>query len=918
MSEQLPLPPGWIAEWNAEHQRWVFIDQATGSAQWEPPAPSAMVPEMADTPQPAQARTKRRQYAPVEQSQLYYNSTPGPTAPQSYDQPTPSTVAQGYFTPVDATQHAGQPGPLDYASTQVSGYNPVSPVGAYGVDQLANHLDQMGVQGARQQSRAVNLLTEPPGPHEPHLPPPAPQFPARATASQSGRTNAPQTYQRCTVGAFPANGATASKAKLPLALVINPYRSVGEGEEDVRLVNDAVIARCRRCRTYINPYVQFVDNNNRWKCCMCGMTNDVPQAFDWDVINNCSADRWARTELNYGLVDFVAPTEYMVRPPQPLYYVFLLDVSHAAVNSGMLATVSRTLLDNLDSLPNEDDRTKIALIGFDTALYFFHVQPNATDANMFVVADVDDVFLPRPPFDLLVNLKEAREALEALLDSFPNIFKDSTSPGSALGSALEIGFQLMAPVGGKLIVLSASLPTVGAGALKNREEPKVLGTPKESGLLQPASAFYKTFAIECSRMQVSVDMFLFGLSYQDIATLTCLPHYTSGQAFFYPAFNAARPEDSEKVSRELGVVLAMPIMVEAVTRVRVSGGLRTKAFHGNFFVRSTDLLAMPTVPQDNGYVVELAIEDTLPTPLVVMQTAILHTTAAGERRVRVITTAVPTTQNVNDVFASVDCGALAATLAARAAAKTLTHKLEDAREMLVAKVADILIAYKGCIGTGGVNAGGQLSLPENMRAFPLLILGLLKNIALRQSAQIPPDLRAWAQYLLTALPCDALLGYLHPNFYSLHNMPDECGVRDQGGRVTMPLLNPLSSERFERHGLFLIEDGQTMFLWVGRDAVPRLIEDVFGLPNYEALRSGKISLPVLENEFSARVRAVVQGAREARRGPFWPTLYLVKEDGDAALRAWSISTLIMDRADGQPSYQQFLNTLREKVHGSGY
>jgi len=42
---------------------------------------------------------------------------------------------------------------------------------------------------------------------------------------------------------------------------------------------------------------------------------------------------------------------------------------------------------------------------------------------------------------------------------------------------------------------------------------------QESGLLQTASPFYKTFAIECSRAQVSVDMFLFSAAYQDVATL---------------------------------------------------------------------------------------------------------------------------------------------------------------------------------------------------------------------------------------------------------------------------------------------------------------------------------------------------------------------------------------------------------------
>ena len=56
----------------------------------------------------------------------------------------------------------------------------------------------------------------------------------------------------------------------------------------------------------------------------------------------------------------------------------------------------------------------------------------------------------------------------------------------------------------------------------------------------------------------------------------------------------------------------------------------------------------------------------------------------------------------------------------------------------------------------------------------------------------------------------------------------------------MPPPLPLTSERLERHGLYLIEDGQIIFLWVGRDAVPQLIMDVFNLASYEVLRGGKV------------------------------------------------------------------------------
>ena len=55
-----------------------------------------------------------------------------------------------------------------------------------------------------------------------------------------------------------------------------------------------------------------------------------------------------------------------------------------------------------------------------------------------------------------------------------------------------------------------------------------------------------------------------------------------------------------------------------------------------------------------------------------------------------------------------------------------------------------------------------------------------------------------------------------------------------------------------------------------------------------------------------------------RRGPYWPHLYLVREDGEPALRLWALSALIHDRADQAPSYQQYVNMLRDKVRVSGY
>lgn len=95
--------------------------------------------------------------------------------------------------------------------------------------------------------------------------------------------------------------------------ILIPPRTI---QEPVPVVTDAVIARCRRCRTYINPFVTFIEGGARWKCCMCNLSNEVPQLFDWDSQTNQPADRWSRPELNHGVVEFIAPGEYLVSDKQ--------------------------------------------------------------------------------------------------------------------------------------------------------------------------------------------------------------------------------------------------------------------------------------------------------------------------------------------------------------------------------------------------------------------------------------------------------------------------------------------------------------------------------------------------------------------------------------------------------------------------
>lgn len=173
--------------------------------------------------------------------------------------------------------------------------------------------------------------------------------------------------------------------------------------QQLPVVTSSTIVRCRSCRTYINPFVSFLDQR-RWKCNLCYRVNDGKKCHD--VLKTCSrspslsvyacvqfqrnscttqsADRMenrtkdpkSRTPLSNSLLlqntwwvtgpgtcmlisevsynwlcieSCVCPDFVQLRPPQPAVYLFVLDVSHNALETGYLNVFCQSLLDNINA-----------------------------------------------------------------------------------------------------------------------------------------------------------------------------------------------------------------------------------------------------------------------------------------------------------------------------------------------------------------------------------------------------------------------------------------------------------------------------------------------------------------------------------------------------------------------------------------
>ena len=78
----------------------------------------------------------------------------------------------------------------------------------------------------------------------------------------------------------------------------------------------------------------------------------------------------------------------MLRPPQPAVYVFLLDVSRQAVETGYVKAFCDSLLDELDKLPG-DGRTQVSFITYDRTVHFYQMPDGATQPTQLTVCDID-------------------------------------------------------------------------------------------------------------------------------------------------------------------------------------------------------------------------------------------------------------------------------------------------------------------------------------------------------------------------------------------------------------------------------------------------------------------------------------------------------------------------------------------------
>ena len=721
-------------------------------------------------------------------------------------------------------------------------------------------------------------------------------------------------YMRLTCGVLPSSPSLKTRFAMPIGCIVQPLRPGDEKTVPTAHFGSSGIVRCRRCRTYINPFVQFTDGGRRFRCNVCALPNEVPVDYFCTLdANGVRRDIAERPELNSGTVEFLASQEYMVRPPMPPSYFFALDVSHTAVNSGFLRKTVQVIRDSLDAISKKSERTQVGFVTFDSTLHFYSLKANQSQPQMMVVAELDDPFCPMPD-DLLVNLAESRPVIDAFLDMVCDMHAQTQNMESAMGPAIQAAFMAMSHVGGKLLVFQSCLPTLGAGRLMNRDDTRASPEASKEHLLRgPVDSYFKKTSAECSRHQICIDLYTIAAPFSDLASMAVLCKYTGGEMRHYPGFTLEK--DGAKFEKELKNNLTRFTAWEAVCRVRCSRGFRICAFNGHFFIRSMDLLALPATDGDKAYGVHIAHDEVVPsTNISYLQCALLYTSAEGERRIRVHTMAVPVVTDIAEMYRAVDCGAMGAFMARLGVERTLSVRLSDARDAVMTKVVATLREFK-LLNTQAARAFNRLIYPESMKLLPLFAFAAFKSAAMRGGARdVPVDARIANIYDIMSASTEEILKLLYPTMHALHSMPKESGTKDEYDRVILPPRTVLAGDRIDARGAYLVDDGRRLLLWLGKMLEPAFVADLFG-PSGPPSADADCVLPPQDNDLSRRVRAVIADIRANASRARHLALTVVTQGHPSETQLFPY--LVEDRGPanvaGAASYGEFLLDLHRRV-----
>lgn len=242
--------------------------------------------------------------------------------------------------------------------------------------------------------------------------------------------------------------------------------------------------------------------------------------------------------------------------------------------------------------------------------------------------------------------------------------------------------------------------------------------------------------------------------------------------------------------------------------------------------------------------------------------------------------------------------------------RCMSASMSEAREAVMNVAVDALSAFRLAQNLPAGANSSALHAPHSLRLLPLYLLALLKRKAFRTGTSTRLDDRVWDMCNVKVSPLSVLLRAVYPDLYPVHQLAQYLPAHEDDDEHTPdPPRLQLTAERINSTGAYLLDDGESMILYVCHAVSPAFLSETFGLTAFSQLPDELRSLPRVDSEGSALLHAFIDKLNDDR--PYASDILILRDNSPS--RTLFTERLVEDRVESAFSYYEFLQHVKNQV-----
>lgn len=625
---------------------------------------------------------------------------------------------------------------------------------------------------------------------------------------------------------FPTKNASKS-LQIPLSVFIKPFGTGYEEIQGVDLINTTEteknqlqekknkkkdVPRCSKCRAYVNPFFQFLENGYKMKCNLCGHIDNTPLTYYKGIDSNGIIKGFENSpELYSGSVEFIVNEDYSARTPKEPTYFFLIDISKSSYEANIPYYSIYAIKDAVvNGRFNGGKACSFGIGFFDTSIHLLDL--GGKKPKLFTLGEINgfNYSLPKEKFLIFLEDFDCEEIAEKLQIAYDGLSYTDNEAGLAdISNVIKFTNNLLTKQGGKIMLIVGNnkeyMPIVDSKDKTNRH------------FFSSNNNAFSKLSTDLNKNMASVEMYCFGhKKMKNLASLSENIRLSGSTLSYYEDVN----EDSmNKFFNDLIFNISKKSTWEAVFRIRCSKGWK-KVSYGNYYgTPYNDLLRVQNIDENYSIMYTFEPDDSNmdlknknDSEYFFLQTSLLYTNENRQRRIRVHNYVLPTTSKNSEIYESLNIQTTLSTVLKQNLVKILSKtSLVDLQVELINQMKLIFskIAHKTDL---------QFQT-DNLPYLAMGFLGLLKNIVfqgqyINNFKNNSVDMLTYYRLILNNAPSDIIFKNINPTLFDLSEIGQNYGIYNENEEFIYPPVIRLSIEEVEKTKFCLLDDGFNIFFYI--------------------------------------------------------------------------------------------------------